>query len=237
MLLLPVTALLGGCAIARYHQNEPPGKTTDDTYPIPIYTEDVDVPRPCQVIGTVSVHPGSMAMFGGTSEKEMAKIMKFAHGKGADAVKITHVEKPGFANPNYRIDAALLRYLDVWESVSLSPEDAKRYFKTNAAHLDPIEGIWYTGGLSPYIVGIMKNHRKSGRDFIGFVLTARNPVWISGMKKMDIERGMEPGTYVLTYYFDDFARREAPIRVVHGDTFSVNFQKDDEDHFIIYTKN
>ena len=51
-------------------------------YPVPVYTENMTVPRPCEVIGTVFLRGGHFTMFGGSVESEMAKVMQNRLGKG-----------------------------------------------------------------------------------------------------------------------------------------------------------
>src|SRR5271170_1422038 len=116
-----------GCTTATYKSNLPASSPKPAGYPIPIYTEEMKVPRPCKVIGTISFNPGDFTMFGGSSEAEFEKVMRKALEQGADAVKVTAIEKPDFINPNYRLTADLLRYADVWETITISNEKFQVY--------------------------------------------------------------------------------------------------------------
>jgi len=237
ILIFSAVLILSGCTSVSYKSNSAENPPKPENYPIPVYIEDQQVPRPCRVIGTLSVNAGNFTMFGGSPDTEMFKVMQSAHQKGADAVKITTMDKPGFTNPNYRIQADLLRYADVWETVGLSKTGFQKYLDSNRATLDPIEGFWYSGGLNPHSIGIIKDKSKPGRDLIGFIIETQNPVWSEGMKKIDIRRGLEPGSYVLTYYLDDFARREAHILLKQQNSFAFMLEKaDDNGKFITYTK-
>ena len=159
-------------------------------------------------------------MFGGSSKKEMVDVMRRAHEVGADAVKFTALEKPGYSNPNYRMKAEFLRYADVWDTVGMSEDEFEKYLKAHPQTLDPIEGNWISGGPNPHCIGIIRNKSKPGRDFVAFMLRSPSPVWPEGTKKMDIRRGLEPGSYVLTYYLDDFAQREVPIILRQHNSFA-----------------
>jgi hypothetical protein len=205
-------------------------------YPIPVYSQQQKVPRPTEIIGTVSVNAGRFTMFGGNAETEMGKILKRAHEEGADVVKLMTVDKPDFANPHYRMKAILCRYADIWETVPISEKDFRNYLATNAANLDPIESVWISTGLNSHTIGIMKNDSVAGREFVGFILESKSPAWPLGTKKIDIRRGLEAGSYILTYYLDDFERREVPIILGQNRIFRINVPKDDEDRFITYTK-
>ena len=89
--------LLTGCSTAlTYKPNMAAGPARPVGYPIPVYTEHMTVPRPCEVIGTISIGDRTLTMFGGSFESEMEKVMQNAWEKGADAVQVTSVEKPDF---------------------------------------------------------------------------------------------------------------------------------------------
>lgn len=236
ILFFALVFILAGCTTAIYKPRMVAGPAKPEGYPIPLYTEQQKVPRPTEIIGTVSVTAGSFTMFGGSAETETEKILKQARAKGADAVKLTAIGKPDFANPNYRLKANLLRYVDVWESVPVSETEFRTYLATNSQKLDPIEGIWFSAGLVSHTIGIMRNNSMAGREFVGFILESKNPVWPSGTKRMDIRRGLEPGSYILTYYLDDFERREVPIILGNKRRFQINVPQDEEDRFITYTK-
>jgi len=228
--------IFAGCASVKYKPNTSARPAKPMAYPIPVYMAEMTVPRPCEVIGIVSINPGGLSMFGGSMETEMTKVMEKAHEKGADAVKFTSIEKPDFTNPNYRMTAELLCYTDVWETIPVSRKELQAYLDTNQPNLDPIEGIWYAGGLGAHEVGIMKDHSTPGRDFVGFILNSKNPVWPTGAKKMDIRRGPKPGSYMLNYYFNDFDHAQISLILGGKRKFTFDYQKGPDDTFVTYVK-
>jgi hypothetical protein len=230
--------LLTGCSTAlTYKPNMAAGPARPVGYPIPVYTEHMTVPRPCEVIGTISIGDRTLTMFGGSFESEMEKVMQNAWEKGADAVQVTSVEKPDFTDSNYRLVADLLRYSDAWETVVMSEQGFVNYLKTNQQNLDPIEGVWDGDGQTQHRLGIMRDTSKAGRDFIGFILDTKNPVWREGYKKIDIQRGVQPGSYVFDYYRDNFSRRETTVILGENLTFTLTIPTADEEaNVITYSK-
>lgn len=215
------------------------GPAKPANYPIPVYTEQMKIPRPCDLMGTVTFHAGGFTMFGGGSDKELVKVLQMAREKGADVVRMMNVEKPDFANPNYQLTAQLLSYADAWETVPFTRKSFEQYLNTHAQQLDPIEGVWLSDILHGLTIGIVKNDSKTNRDFVGFVLESANPAWMPGMKKIDIRRGPQPDGYILTYYLDDFAPREVPIILAQKNKFSISIYsgEDSENQDIVtYTK-
>ncbi len=237
-LVLFSMALLTGCStVATYKPNMAAGPAKPAGYPVLVYTEDMTVPRPCEVIGTISIHATQLTLFGGSVESETAKVMQTAREKGADAVRIKSVEMPDFSDTNYRLSADLLRYTDTWETVAFSQEGFANYLRTNQRNLDPIEGVWNGYGRIPHRIGIMRDASKPGRDFIGFILNTANPTWRRGYKKIDIQRGARAGTYLLDYYLDDFSKRETTIILDKNATFTLIIPKSDEETDIaIYSR-
>lgn len=228
-----------GCAFTTYKSKTAAGPAKPDNYPVPVYTEQMKIPRPCEIMGTVSFHAGKFTMFGGSSEKELAKVLQMARHKGADAVRVMDVEKPDFANPNYQLTAQLLSYADVWETVPLSRKTFQAYLNAHQQQLDPIEGVWLSDILHGLTIGIVKDDSKPGRDFVGFILNSANPAWTPSMKKIDIRRGAQPGSYVLTYYLEDFARREVPIILAQKDKFAISIytgEDSDDQDIVTYAK-
>jgi len=228
-----ISAVLTGCTSTTYKSNLAPSAASPADYPILVYTEDKTVPRPCETIGSISIKAEKFTMFGGSIETEMKEVMATAHEKGADVVKLTSVDSPDFGNPNYSLHADLLRYADVWEKTAISREQFQDYLATNRAHLDPIEGIWISGGMATHAIGIMKDTSKLGRDFIGFVLESANRTWPYGTKKMDIRRGALAGNYVITYYLDNFERAELPIILGQKRTFKLSVWRADDDSVVV----
>lgn len=178
-------------------------------------------------------------MFGSSSEKELQKILQMARQKGADVVRMTDVAKPDFANPNYRLTAQLLRYTDIWEVAPFTRRTFETYLDTSRKQLDPIEGIWLSDIIHGQTIGIVRNNSRPGREFIGFVLESANPAWTPGMKKIDIRRGTQPNSYILTYYLDDFSRRDVPIILAQKNRFAINIytgEFSDNQDIVTYTK-
>jgi len=238
-LALLLFALLTGCSTtATYKSKATTGPAWPADYPVLVYTENETVPRPCEVIGTVSIRAGGFTMFGGSIEREMKKVMQLAREKGADAVQMKSVDRPGFSNANYRLAADVLRYADSWETVAITEQQFGNYLKTNERSCDPIEGVWSGREEAPLRIGIMRNTSKPGRDFIGFIFNTEDPTWRKGYKKIDIRHGPKPGSYLFEYYFDDFSSRETTVIVGQNATFTLAIPTTDENTaFISYAKN
>jgi hypothetical protein len=235
--LLSILLLTGCSTVTTYKPNTAAGPAKPVGYPIPVYTEDMTVPRPCEVIGTVSIGGGRFTMFGGSAESEMLKVMRTAREKGADAVQMKSHEEPGFSNLYYRLVADLLRYTDNWETVAISGEWFANYLKANRRNLDPIEGVWDAYGSFPHRVGIMRNTSKPGRDYVAFILDTRNPSWRVRYKKIDIQRATQPGIYLFDYYLDNFSKRATTVVLSKGITFTLVIpMTDDEADIITYSK-
>ena len=231
-------ALLTGCStVVTYQPHSPAGPAKPVGYPIPVYNRKMTVPRPCEVIGTVTVGEGTFTMRGGTAEEETQKIVKTAWEKGADVVKIKSIETPGFTRADFRMVADLLRYADSWETITDSRQDLVNYFNQNPQGLDPIEGVWEGAGTNPNRIAIIRNRSKPGRDFVGFILDTPDPTWQEGYKKMDIKRGVQPGSYILAYYLEDFGKAEVTLVLGHSRMFTLNMPTSDEDaDSIVYSK-
>jgi hypothetical protein len=236
--LLFLTLLLTGCStVLTYQPNLPAGPARPAGYPIPVYTQNMTVPRPSEVIGTVFIGGGHLAMRGGTAESETQRIIKTAWEKGADAVLVRSVEEPDYTSANYRMVASLLRYTDVWETIPISEPAFVKYLDSHRQTLDPIEGIWDGAGTVPLRIGIVRDHSTPGRDFVGFVLGTANPTWRAGYKKIDIQHGIQPGSYVLAYYLDNFSKKEITVILGQRQTFTLNMPTSDEEADIItYSK-
>jgi len=230
---------LAGCSTTvTYKSNSPAGPAKPAGYPIPVYSENMTVPRPCVVIGTVSIGGGQFTTFGGSIESEMKKLMQTACEKGADALQITSTEEPGFSRSSSRLTANLLSYADTWEQIPVSAAEFAAYLNANQEHLDPIEGVWDGYEVGPIRIGIIRNASKPGRDFVGFILDSVNPVWREGDKKIEIKLGPQPGSYIFDYYLDNFSRRETTVILGQNTTFSLMVPTSEEEpDFITYSKN
>ena len=232
--------LLTGCSTeVAYQPHLPAGLARPAGYPVPVYAQNQTVPRPCRLIGTVSIAGGQFTMFGSSLDSEMKKLMKTAWEKGADAVQITSVEQPGFSSSSFHLTADLLRYADEWEMAPISAEKFAAYLAANGQRLDPIEGVWEGDEIAPITIGIIRDTSKPDRDFIGFILNVENPAWRKGYKKIDIRRGAQPGGYVFDYYLDNFSRRETTIVLDRAATFSLMIptaSSEEPPSFITYSK-
>ena len=236
-LLFSFMLLLSGCTTTvTYKANTVAGPAKPVGYPIPVYTEDMNVPRPCEVIGTVSIHNSGLTIVGGSVETVMKSVMSRAREKGADAVHVTSIEKPDMVNPNYRMTADLLRYTDSWETIAISENEFLGYLKKNERTLDPIEGVWFNEDQPQYRIGIIKNTSKPGRNFVGFVLDTKITSWREGYKKIDIKRGARRGTYNFNFYLDDFSYVGTMIILGNATGFTMTIQKMDEMEMITYLK-
>jgi hypothetical protein len=218
-LFISLIFLLVGCTTTKTytpHTAAGPAKPAD--YPIPIYNEDIRIPRPCQLIGQLSIGDTPLTMFDGSMKGVMKTLMDTAHAKGADVVELISIKQPDFESANYRLEANLLRYADKWETVTISENDFLVYLRQHRETLDPIEGIWSDG--SPDRIGIIKDTSKPGRDFIAFMLNVELTSWRKSYKKMDIARTVRPGAYSLKYYRDDFGMAKTTVLLDHDRAFT-----------------
>jgi hypothetical protein len=218
-LFVPLIFLLAGCGTTKtYKANLPAGPAKPPDYPIPVYNLNMRIPRPCQLIGQLSVGDTQLTMFGGDIKGVMKTLMATAHQKGADVVVLTSIKSPEFESAHYRLEAKLLRYADDWETVTISETDLLAYFQQHRLTLDPIEGIWSDGSTD--LIGITRDTSKPGRDFIAFMLNVALPSWQKGYKKMDIARVDRPGAYSLKYYRDDFSLAKTTVQMDHEHAFT-----------------
>jgi hypothetical protein len=192
------------------------------------------IPRPCELIGELSIGDTQLTMFGGDIKGVMKTLMDTAHEKGADVVELTSIKAPEFESAHYRLEAKLLRYTDAWEMVALSENDFLAYLQRHRQTLDPIEGIWSDG--SPDRIGIIRNNSKPGRDFIAFMLDVDLPSWRAGYKKMDIVRVDRPGAYGLKYYRDDFGMAKTTVVLDHDRAFTFILSTDDKADEVSFIK-
>ena len=227
--------LLSGCSTTKtYTPHTAAGPPKPADYPIPLYTEDMPIPRPCQLIGELSIGDTEFTVSGGSAKGVMKTLMDTAHEKGADVVQITSMLKPDFDSANFRVEANLLRYADVWETVAISENNFLTYLRQHQPTLDPIEGIWSDGSLVR--IGVIRNNTKPDRDFVGFVLDAGLPPWRIGYKKMDIAKGKRPGTYRIRYYEDDFGVESTTVPLARNGTLTFIVHSGEEGYEMTLTK-
>jgi len=236
LLLFPVLLFAGCTTVAKYEAKTAAAPAKPADYPIYIYTKEMDVPRPFEIIGTMRVGDTPFTVMGGSLEGVMKTLQQNARQKGADALQLTHVKSPSFTSANYNADANFLRFTDTWETVSLSEEELRAYFRANAQTLDPIEGIWTGTDPAQSRIGIMKNNSKRGRDFIALILNTQNPSWRSGDKKMDLARGERQGVYRGNYYFDDYQRKGVAFTLRGSPAVEFVIQMSDDSFPIIFSR-
>ncbi|MEI9862962.1 MAG: hypothetical protein WDN00_00055 [Limisphaerales bacterium] len=186
-----------------------PPKPAD--YPIPLYNQNMRIPRPCNLLGKLAIGDTQLTMFGGDMKGVLKTVMETAHEKGADIVVLTSIRQPEFESAHFRVEANLLAYADVWETVPMSLTNFQAYLQKNQKTLDPMEGIWSDGSVDR--IGIIRNKSKPGRDFIAFMLNVELVTWQPGYKKMDIARVDRPGAYSLKYYRDDFDMAKTTVQM------------------------
>src|ERR1700722_1294989 len=228
------TLLLTGCGSGTYKSKSPAGIAKPIGYPLPCYSEGTTVPRPVEVIGTVSVKNSGFTIIGGSVEAVMKNVMQRARQNGADAVQVTSIDKPDFENPNYRMTADLLRYSDEWETIGISENEFLAYLKRNRKSLDPIEGVWFADSQYGNRIAIMRNTSKPGRDFIGFILNTDQPAWRKGYKKIDIARGKQRVIYDFNFYLDDFNPVGTTVVLGNATEFTLLVQTADENKTVTY---
>ena len=227
--------LLAGCGTTKtYTPKLAAGPPKPPGYPIPVYNFNQWIPRPCELIGKLSIGDTQLTVFGGDIQGVMKTIMTTAREKGADVVELTSSKPPDFESAHYRVEANLLRYSDNWETVTLSKKDFVIYLQQHRQTLDPIEGIWSDG--SPNLIGIIRNSSKPGRNFIGFALNVELPSWQTGYKKMDVTLTDRPGAYSLKYYRDDFSMEKTSVLLDHERAFSFMIITDDKAEEVTFTK-
>jgi hypothetical protein len=227
--------VLAGCSTTKTYTSKlaaGPPKPVD--YPIPVYNLNQRIPRPCELIGELSIGDTQLTMFGGDIQGVMKTIMTTAHEKGADVVELTSIKPPDFESAHYRAEAKLLRYSDHWETVAISEKDFITYLQQHRQTLDPIEGIWSDGSPNP--IGIIRNTSKPGRNFIAFMLNVELPSWRVGYKKMDIALTDRPGAYNVKYYRDDFGMSKTSVLLDHERTFSFMITTEDKADEVTFTK-
>jgi len=235
LVLLPLLLLLSGCGTTKtYKPNLAAGPAKPADYPIPLYTVDTPVPRPCQLIGQLAIGDTEFTMVGGSIKGVMKTLMDTAHEKGADAVQLVVLEKPDFSSAHYRLQANLLRYASTWETVALSENDFLIYLQQHRQALDPLEGIWDDG--SPERLGIMRDASKPGRDFIAFTLNPGLASWRKGYKKMDIAHLRRAGAYSLTYYRDDFVSVNTGLLLEHDRILTFYLPSGDGEYKVSFRK-
>lgn len=229
LLVLSLGALTGCTVVKSYTPKAEAGPARAQDYPIYVYPEKIGVPRPYEVIGTMTIRDTPVTMFGGSFEGELATLRKSARVKGADALQLTRVEVPDFLHAKYRMEANFLRFTNAWETVALSDDELRAYFRDNQAALDPIEGIWQANDAMHTRVAVLRNNSWAGRDFLAIILRSANPTWRRGDKKLDLATGERPGLYRGNYYFDDYRRKGVAFTLTQASTtFFVLPMADDE---------
>ena len=235
--LVTLAGLIAGCTTVKTYvplAESGPAKAKD--YPIYLYNEKAAVPRPYEVIGTMSIRDTPFTMFGGSFEGELKTLRQNARLRGADALKLTAVEQPDFLHAKYRVTADFLRFTNGWENIALSEEAFRTYLNAPPEPLDPIEGIWSVNDAMRSRVGIIRNNVRAGRDFVGFILKNDNPTWQPGDRKLELASGERPGVYRGTYYFDDYRRKVVAFALMGPRTNIFILPMPNDDPPIIFSK-
>ncbi|MCL4786650.1 MAG: hypothetical protein KJ070_07620 [Verrucomicrobia bacterium] len=202
---------LAGCTTVKYEAKSTAGAAKPADYPIYVYSERMKIPRAFETLGSLRIGDTPLTVMGGSLEGVLKTLRQYARQKGADAVQLTSVEAPGFTSSNYRVEANLIRFTDVWESVRVSDAELAAYYANNAGSLDPIEGIWQGSDPTRSRVAVVKDSSKPGREFVAFVLGKRNPTWQRGDKLLELARGEREGVYRGNYYLDDYQVKRVAI--------------------------
>ena len=137
-----VTLLLGCTTVKSYVANTKPGAAKPADHPIYVYNEKAPVPRPYEIIGTMSISDTPLTVFGGSFEGELDTLRKQARKRGADGLQITQVDSPDFFHAKYRVTANFVRFTNTWESLPFSESEFRNYLTAQKEKLDPIEGFW-----------------------------------------------------------------------------------------------
>jgi len=234
---LLAAALATGCTtITSYKPQSEARAARAADYPIYVYPSETKVPRPYEVVGFMTIRDTPLTVFGGSLEGEIDELRTKARKVGADAVKLTSVEKPDFLHSKHRVEANIIRFRDEWETFPYTESEFAAYLEASRATLDPIEGIWSTTDAMQSRVAIMKSSMPRGRDFAGFILNSSNPTWRRGDKKVDLKKGERPGVYRGFVYLDDYQRHPVAFTLRGAQTNTFFFKLSDDLPPIIVTK-
>ena len=227
--------MLAGCGTTQTYKAHLTGVAAKPAdYPIPLYTEDMRIPRPCDLIGELAIGDTAFTISGGSAKGVMTTLMDMAHAKGADVVQVVSMKRPDFESAHYRIEANLLRYADHWETAVLSENDFVIYLQRHRQTLDPIEGIWSDGSAER--VGIIRNTARPGREFLAFTLNPLLPSWQPGYKKMELAHEPRPGAYSVKYYANDFEMAKTSVRLDHDQEFNFIVHTTDAAYEVVFIK-
>jgi hypothetical protein len=155
----------------------------------------------------LEIREGRRAAF----ERMLGALRPRAAGATGDACfAVLQAYADFFADPHVfiyqstRLDTAeTTRRAAAAEHVALTADDALRYFRRNAARLDPIEGIWYAAGLR---VAIVREPRSAAGHFTAVVLTGDASTWAPGTVRARLVRTPD-GRYEGELFERNFARR------------------------------
>jgi hypothetical protein len=216
--LLATVTVIGCGTIKNYEAELEAGPAHDEDYPIYVYPPDAEVPRDYEVMGTMTIRDTPVTIYGGSLEKELDALRKKARKVGADALRLTSVQPPGFVHSKYRLDAELIRWEQEWEAVPFSLEEFRAYLEQDPSSLDPLEGVWASSDRMNTRVGIVKSGPREGSQLVAFVIENTNPTWKPGDIKAEINRAITPGEYRGYYYEDDYHRKPMAFRLDKPDS-------------------
>ncbi|MGC3960188.1 MAG: hypothetical protein QM813_20365 [Verrucomicrobiota bacterium] len=231
-----VVLLLGCTTVKTYVSKNEPGAAKPAQYPIYVYNEKVPVPRPYEIIGTMTISDTPLTVFGGSFEGELDTLRQQARKRGADGLQIMSVEPPDFMHAKYRITANFVRFTNTWEMALFSEADLRSYLTAQKEHLDPIEGFWQINDAAGSRVGIVRDSSRSGREFLGFLVVSGNPTWRPGDKKIELARGERAGVYRCAYYFDDYRRKTIAFPLLGAQTNLFILQMPADETPVLFTK-
>ena len=89
------------------------------------------------------------------------------------------------------------------EHVALTADEAVAYFRRNAGRLDPIEGVWYAGGLR---LAIVRDSASAPGRFTAVVLAGDTSIWAPGSVRAGFVRTPD-GRYQGEVFERNYARR------------------------------
>lgn len=225
--LVLIGALTGCGTMSDYTPQGVAGQPKPGDYPIYVYPEELTVPRPYAVVGSMFVGETLFTIFGGSFEEELNTLRQKARRVGADAVKITSIQQPDFLHAKHRVEAELIRFTQPWESLPMDAAELRQYLRADR-DFDPIEGFWRIQDPGQTPIGIVASRSKPGRDFVAFLLAPGSGGWRTGDKKLDLARGERPGVYRGSYFFEDYRRVGVAftLRPENPDSFLIQLSVD-----------
>jgi effector-binding domain-containing protein len=102
---------------------------------------------------------------------------------------------------------------------NIKEKDFNKYI-ANIKEKNGFEGVWFS---DPYTIGIIKDKKKSNRDYVGFIIKSKSPYWQPNQIKLEILKN-ENGKYYMKYYMRDHSIREiSNINIVGNNYLLADF--------------